>query len=266
MRVRGDGGAVQLGIAGVVALTIGVGVALGGGLYAAGVGTDDSVEIGLDAVSFAACPDGPAIGDFHRGDRVLATARDHSGDWLQLRDPRNLDARVWVIAEYVIPDGDTEGLPVDGCEESGSVATATTTSTTATTSPDDTTPGTTPGTAPVGDTTPPTIGSATASPSDIYTSPCPSGSTPTSAQVRVPVDDAGGIASVTIAWSLANRSGQVTASFVGGQYQGTVGPFPDPVTTTLPKKANLTITAHDVAGNQSQSTANTILTVRSCPI
>jgi hypothetical protein len=266
MRLGGERGALQLGIAQLAALAIGIGVVVGGGLYAAGVGTTDSVEIALDTVPFSTCPDSEQIGDFHRGDRVLTTARDESGDWLQLRDPRNLDARVWVIARYVIPDDTTKDLPVATCRPPGEIGSGPTTTTTTTTPSNSGTTPSTSGTTLAPDTTPPTIGAGTASPALIYTSPCASGSTPTTSQVSVPVTDAGGVASVTIAWTLANRSGQVTASLVSGQYQGTVGPFPNPVATTLPKKTNLTITALDSFGNQSQSTANTILTVNACPI
>lgn len=259
-------GGVRLGITRSAALALGFGVLVGGGLYAAGLGNGGgTTELSLDAVTFSSCPTGTAVGELHRGDRVLATARDESGDWLQLRDPRDLDARVWMLARFVIPDGDTKGLPVDGCAESGTLVTATTVSGPVPV-PGVVAPPTTTGTGPAADTAPPGIGAATVSPSTIYDSPCNSAPTPTTSTVRVPVTDSGGVASVTIAWQLYGRSGQTTASLVDGQYQATVGPFEQPVGGLLPETANITITARDIAGNQSQSTANTILTVNSCPI
>jgi hypothetical protein len=286
MRMGGSAGALELGLVAWVALAVGLGVVIGGGLYAAGVGSGGGTsEYGLDAVAFSSCPRGIAVGEVHRGDRVLATARDESGDWLQVRDPRDLDARVWVLARFVIADGDMRGLPVGGCAESGDVVAAEI-GLGGVPVPGVVTPPTTPGGGPVpsgsvpsgsvpsgsvpsgpsgpsGDTTPPAIAAATANPATIYESPC--GGQATSATVRVPVSDSGGVASVTIAWSLYSRSGQSTASLAGGQYQASVGPFPQPVGGVLPSKASITITASDVAGNTAQSTA-TVFTVDSCPI
>jgi hypothetical protein len=287
MRLTGNRGAVQLGAAGVVAAVIGLGVVVGVGLHAAGVGGSSDLEVGLDAVDYASCPRGAVIGALHRGDRVLATARDESGEWLEVRDPRDLDARVWVIARFVAPDGDTKHLPVGGCAARGALTIgpappitttpglpgAPTTTTTAVVgggtaggSAPSSSPGAAPGPAPVpaGDTTLPSIGVSSASPAAIYDKPgtC---SVATTSVVRVPVSDDTAVQSVTIAWHLFNRSGQATASFVNGQYQATVGPFDAPVGGVLPAFADLTVSARDAAGNQAQSSTSSLLRVNACP-
>lgn len=232
------------------------------GLYAAGLGERaEPVALALDSVPFAACPGGGTLGELHRGDRVLATARDESGDWFQVRDPRDLDARVWVRAPYVVPDEDVADLPVAGCEDRGTVAfgaapTSTTTTTTTTV------PGSTTTTAP-GDTTPPDIGTITATPTTIYDSPC---SLATTSVVRVSVTDTAGVAEVRIAWAIqSGPAGSKLASLVSGEYQATIGPFPAPVGPTLPKPVGLTVTAKDAFGNtKSKAAPASTLTLNSC--
>ena len=65
--------------------------------------------------SYFDCPDGTAIGAFGRGDRVLITGRDDSGDWAEVRSPEAANARVWMRSRQVLADRDTTGLPVVGC-------------------------------------------------------------------------------------------------------------------------------------------------------
>lgn len=76
---------------------------------------DDRVVVSLDAAPYYSCPDGTEIGEFHRGDRVLVTARDGAGDWFQVRAPFDLDARVWVRAPHVVPDTAIGDLPLADC-------------------------------------------------------------------------------------------------------------------------------------------------------
>jgi hypothetical protein len=277
--------AVLLGVAGVA------GVAVGVGAVAAGVGSTNR-DAELDAVPFSTCPEWDAVGDFHRGDRVLATARDAHGDWLQVRDPRDLDARVWVRTTFVVPDADVRELPRADCSHVGTAVltpsaggapvviggpgpTGAAPTTTVTrpgspvaapgaTSPPTLAPGgpateapTSPA-APPADTSPPTVGSATAAPSTVYDTPCTGQAT--TALVRVPVSDPSGIKIVTIAWTIGSSSGSATASLVTGQWQASVGPFAHGTQTG---KVGLAITAVDAYGNQTVAKASP-LSLQAC--
>jgi hypothetical protein len=289
MHLRGECGAVQIAFGVLVGLAVGAGVLVGAGLYAAGVNSGDSIELALDAVPYSDCPAaGSQAGELHRGDRILATARTQSGEWLQVRDPRDLSGRVWVPARFIVPDDTTSDLPVGDCAavaaagapsgEGGPPTTAkgsapTTAPGTPTTAKGSTpTPAsgapTTAGGAPpstaaaVVDNAPPKIGAASATPSTVYDSPC-NGQAVT-AIVGVGVSDVSGVAEVKIAWQIGSSSDTVVASLKGGQYQATLGPFPRPLGVGLPKAVPLTITARDGAGNTTIDKPAP-LTVQSCP-
>src|SRR5690606_40707063 len=60
------------------------------------------------------CPATAEAGEVHDGDRVLVTGVDESGNWLEIRDPERVEARVWVQREYVDPDRDID-VPVAPC-------------------------------------------------------------------------------------------------------------------------------------------------------
>ena len=57
------------------------------------------------------------VGTFVRGDTVLVVGRDDSGDWLQVRNPDDLFARVWVEADLLVPDGEVGDTPVVPCDD-----------------------------------------------------------------------------------------------------------------------------------------------------
>src|SRR5690606_29715927 len=95
------------------------------------------------------CPATAEAGEVHDGDRVLVTGVDESGNWLEIRDPQSLEARVWVQREYVDPDRDLD-VPVAPCalevgrfDRLASAEETTTTTTTTTTPPDEETTTTT---------------------------------------------------------------------------------------------------------------------------
>src|SRR5262245_21189595 len=116
-------------LVGVVATGAAVGVGVG-----AATGGTDSVEVAA-AVSFYGCPDGSPLGDLRGGDRVLATGRDATGDWLEIRSPHNRGARVWVEARFITADASTDALDEKSCDERGELALAPVTETTTTTVP-----------------------------------------------------------------------------------------------------------------------------------
>lgn len=106
-------------------LVVGAGV-VGGGLGVAGVfaPADEAVASPYNVVQVTTpayeCPGGPAVTSLGANERVLAVARDEESAWLQVRDPRNLAALVWLPAGVVTVDvgQDIAALPVgDGCPE-----------------------------------------------------------------------------------------------------------------------------------------------------
>lgn len=129
---------IALGIGGAVAAgALGVGLGYSGAVFG---GSRGAASLASGALTYYSCPATDAGGQFHHGDRVLVTGLDESGEWLQVRNPDNLDDRVWVLREYVDPDDELD-LPVAGCTaEPGSfdqAAAPTTTSTPDTTLPED---------------------------------------------------------------------------------------------------------------------------------
>lgn len=237
--------------------------------------------------SYYDCPDGAALGTVTRGDRVLITGRDASGDWAEIRSPLALNSRVWMRAAQVLPDGDTADLPVFSCnvpveviaatvtttteapdtttETTEATATTQTTGTTQATATTQTTAttqatATTGTTAPPADTTPPLISNPAASPVQIWEQDglgisCPGG-TPRQSIVSATVTDAGGVASVTASWNDPLGSHNVAMSVSGSTYSTTIGPYaagtwPDGSNSSLP----VTILAVDGSGIQSSSLA-----------
>ena len=91
------------------------------------------------------CPNGGLRGTARPGDRVFVTGRDESGEWLELRDPRNQSTRAWVPVDAVDPDAVAD-VPVVPCNPAvellaGEAATTSTSSTvpeTTTTTPETT--------------------------------------------------------------------------------------------------------------------------------
>ena len=114
----GERGAVGGSILAVLGGAAGVGLLVGALLGVTGavslLGETGTVADAANA-SYFDCPDGTAIGAFGRGDRVLITGRDDSGDWAEVRSPEAANARVWMRSRQVLADRDTTGLPVVGC-------------------------------------------------------------------------------------------------------------------------------------------------------
>lgn len=243
-------------IAGGAVVGVGVGVATGG---------PEGVPV-LASVSTFDCPAGAAVGDLHSGDRILATGRDDSGDWLEVRAPNDQGARVWVEARYVTPDGGTADLDVRSCDEEGEVAFApnadvpaadtTTTTVAGAPKPGGGSSGGGGGSGPA-DTTGPTITSASVTPGEIWEQDgggilC--GTKPRQAAVAASATDPSGIASITASWTVGAGGPQ------NRNVPATFGPFPY---LTVPANTSatitITITARDSAGNASTTTRQVVV-------
>jgi hypothetical protein len=232
------------------------------------------------------CPNGAASGRVTRGDRVYITGRDADGSWIQVRDPRSVQARVWLRAAHVLPDEAIDGLPVLSCGlpvtafvEIPDTTTSSTQATTTTTEAATTTAATTTTTqvtttAPPADTTGPAIGNAAATPTQIWESDgsgisCPT-NTPRQATISAAVSDPGGVAAVTASWTDpgGNRSVGMTGS--AGIYSVTIGPYVagvwDPSgQSPYDHVVVVTITARDAAGNTSATTVQfTVIEIWQC--
>jgi hypothetical protein len=262
----GNRGAIalsQLLVAGTIVVG---GAGVGVGLDQAGVfgGGDETVEVSLDAVSTFDCPDGGEVGEVHRGDRVLATGRDDSGGWIEIRDPRDLGARVWVNATYLVPDADLSGLDTRECEVLVAAATTTTLLVPFPGPQPDEGGGSTGGGgggAPA-DTTGPTITNVGASPNHIWEQDgqgitCPPAN-PRQSVVSASASDPSGVASLTASWAFGsvNQTKNIPPPAQFGPFPaGTVSgnaPYDHPIT--------ITITARDNRGNTSTATTTVTLT------
>jgi hypothetical protein len=104
-----------------------IGAAVGGAVAAGAVGLalgwSGTVSLVADATAPVAspatlpyhpCPGTEAMGRFQQGDRVYLTARDDSGQWVQVRSPENQNDQVWVLRQYVDPDAEVD-LPLSEC-------------------------------------------------------------------------------------------------------------------------------------------------------
>jgi hypothetical protein len=136
-RARGERGAAPPAI--VVCLGLLAGAATGFVLERAGVvdplGEPAPVIVRIDRVTAFDCPEGTPVRVLARGDRVVATAQTDDGDWIEIRSPVDLDARVWVSRTAIEGDGGDTGidrLPEAPCDHTGPSTTTTSTSTTST--------------------------------------------------------------------------------------------------------------------------------------
>lgn len=244
--------------AAVVAGGVGVGVALE---QSGALGDDDeTVAVSLDSVSTFDCPEGAAVVELHRGDRVLATGRDPSGAWIEIRDPRDLGARVWVAAPSLVPDRGLSGLAERECARREETVVPSPSNESA---PPEVTTTTQPAKAPAPlpvDLDGPVIGTVGAQPALIFTSG--GACTNITSVVSVGVTDPSGVQSVSVAWSVPGGAGG-TGTPEGAAFR--VGP--QPFSPNLPPNTpvTLTITARDNAGNQSQVTNTAALKVSPCP-
>lgn len=284
--------AALVGGAAVTGVVVGAGLGLTGTLSV----VDEPATVADAAVaSYYDCPDGDALGELTRGDRVFITGRDASGEWAEIRSPVSSNSRVWIRARQVLPDGDTSDLPVLGCLEpvdaivSAVEETTTTTEavdTTATTGttepPPDTTTATTeaPSTTqttgttappPPPDTTPPAISNAFVSPGQIWEEDggvfgisCPPGY-PREATVSANVTDNVGVTTVSASWSDPLGSHSTGMGQSGSTFTTNFGGYPadtwdpdhlDPYTHAV----TITIVARDAAGNESQTTVSVTVT------
>jgi len=191
-------------------------------------------------------------------------------------------------AETTAPDGSGDGP--------GTVATVPTTSTQATTAPPTTTttapvttvapttqattvppttttttitvPPTTTTTTTTPDTTPPTFGQDTTGPTTIWeldtaSLACPPANPRVSTIAIDVTDDGSGVDTVTAGWVIGGTPDSATMTATGATYTASFGPFVYPTVPEIPltHPIAITITARDVAGNQS--TAITTVTVTS---
>ncbi len=267
-----------------------VGAVAGGIAGAAGwvdLAGDESRRPGPATVAIYACPGEQPTGTLHRGDRVFATGVDGSGEWLQVRDPFNLDARVWLQAELVVPDESFDDLPVassrcktpraapsatakppatHGATDTASpapVSTATTPAITAAASPTQTPPGTPqPTPTPVPDTSGPAMTGLAADPASIREdtdgSSC-SPAWPRITTVSVNVSDPSGVKDVTVSWAYEAVSGAEKLTAGAGTSYSTDLSF----IVSQTRDIVLTVKARDFLGNSTTQT--TTVNVRNCP-
>ncbi len=232
-------------------LVVGAGV-VGGGLGVAGVfaPADEAVASPYNVVQVTTpvyeCPGGPAVTSLGANERVLAVARDEESAWLQVRDPRNLAALVWLPAGVVTVDvgQDIAALPVgDGCpEELEFEVVPEETPEPAPEQPQQPSqPGGPPAPPPApSDTTAPYITGPSASPDVLY-----DGYTST---VSVYATDDVNVTNVSITWSGAH-SGSASMTRVGGSSQWAFS-YPDPAAAP-DGYVTFVMRAFDGAGNAS---------------
>lgn len=235
-------------------LVVGAGV-VGGGLGVAGVfaPADEAVASPYNVVQVTTpayeCPGGAAVTSLGANERVLAVARDEESAWLQVRDPRNLAALVWLPAGVVTVDvgQDIAALPVgDGCpEELEFEVVPEETPEPAPEQPQQPSQPGGPPAPPPGDTTPPVLGKPTYDASNGCSVP-----------ITVPASDNVGVTGVSITWTGAT-SGSGQMYFVGGStwrfdYDGLYQPYGN---------VNFTMVARDAAGNTSATGLNAAIPI-----
>lgn len=284
---------------GLVALAA-AGVVLGATGTVDLVGDQEASVVAPAEVAYYDCPDGGALGNLHGGDRVLATGVDGSGDWVEVRSPLDLDARVWVPGEAVEPDRSLDDLPAVECSWTGPDATGGTTPSSEETVPStDTAPPTTgpttvpttgtlapgqtlpPGVVPPGgpgavttttgpggsvppDTSDPFVTGIAAAPRDIWESGCIDPTTEISATVR---DDRDPTPTVTLEWRVGNRSGSGAMQQAGTTFRLRIGPFPVGTLAEIHQTSapvRLILTARDDAGNTTVRDVSDRLTLWAC--
>lgn len=276
-----------LGGALAVGLVIGAVLGLTGGLDLVG---EPARIASAGTASYYDCPDGEILGEVTRGDRVYITARDGSGEWVQVRSPNAVEARAWMRGLHVLPDESLDALPVLACgvpvaaviesattstttvpDTTTSSTTSTTTSSTTTTSTSSTTtipPTTTTTTVPAA----PSVGTVAALEDPIWESydgedvclfdPNLPATTVISAVVSAPA----GVQSVTLNWSVDDEFGSIPMSLSGGQYRATLGPFDaeDPDVVPTDQSLSITITVEVLDTLQRPATAQATVTLNDC--
>ncbi len=229
-----------------------------GGAFGGGSSGEGGLPLAADAAVYYSCSDevasGVAIGELHRGDTVWVIGRS-SGEWLVIRDPRQLTSPAWMPRASLDEVGATADLPEVTCERAANAAATPPSDTTTapdqtTTLPDTTAPGTTvavtnapvtvPLTAP--DTTGPTI-AITPDRDYLYSGldDCPD----QTLDLTVTANDPSGPATVTsVTWARTGASG--TAQALGAnryRIPEQAGSPPAPGVITI------TVIATDALGN-----------------
>ena len=188
------------------------------------------------------CPGGTAVASFTPNQRVFVRERSEDGSWVSVRDPLNGLRTVWVpIGVITVDDGQAppESLVVGGCPEPVVVLTALEQAPVepAPQQPGPPAPPPPPPPPPVGDTTAPTISSAT------WSKPSIGLSDPTTLTVAANDDTA--VTGVAISWSGA-QSGSAQMSASGSQWLYTFTATP-----TASGTITFRVQARDAAGNLS---------------
>jgi hypothetical protein len=207
------------------------------------------------------CPGGPEVTTLQRGDRVLATARDASGEWVQIRDPAQPERSVWIAAKQFDPDRDSMGtLPIASCLQTSAQALPTppspapSTTHLPTRSPKPPSAPSTDSSGSAHDTTGPTVTGVGSDVTDIweagdaYGGKCAS---QTHAMIHASVTDRSGVATVTMSWSYGGHSGSAPMS--GAAHRSVaIGPFPFPADVPAAGvDVKVTLDATDTAGNRT---------------
>ena len=275
----------------VGAIVIG-GVATGFALERAGavsLVTEGSVVAHLDEVPYSTCPDEPALGTLHRGDRVFVTGRTADGAWSEIRAPYHTDSRVWVLSQWLFPDtelvaaaiviplctGDDEpangvhdsttttSLPDDAPTPSSSTSsttTSTSSTSTSTTSSSTTTSSTTTTTSTTlpADSEGPTINFFQSSEADVWENGVYCGAQQQTTAVSAVVFDPSGVTSVQLSWTVGTSSGSVGMSPIAQDvYSVTIGPFDEDTVSGGNASISLMLTATDAHANEASSTSGT---------
>jgi len=200
-------------------------------------------------VNATSCPDGPVVASVERGSRVVALARNADGSQVQVRNPQNVTQLVWVPTSQV--DADTGEAAVSSLPLGAGCPTLFVAQPQVVVPVTPVTPGK-PKPPVVKDTTPPVIGAISVDQTDAC-----------KPIVTAQITDNVGVSSATLKGTSGapyNVNQTVAMSHPGGaNWKGTL---------TMPSNfsgiVNLTITAHDAAGNTS--TAVSKFVDAPCPI
>lgn len=272
-KARSDRGVVRFGLLPLLLGATVAGAVAGGVLSSAGVLrlTGTPPPLPLDAVPLYDCPDGNRAGELRRGDRLLATARDPSGRWIEIRSPADLNDRVWMEGRFAVPDASFDDLPTVECElDTATETPPPTPSPTPLVTPGPRTPGSPtpspPTPSPVTDVTGPSIAGLTTQPGDIWEQwsdgySCEQADT---SAVSAQITDPSGVQSVEVSWSVKGAGGSRPMQPAGDRWSALVGPFSEDTVTDNEQAVpvSVTVIARDEAGNSSSST--TTLTLHNC--
>ncbi|TAL42520.1 MAG: hypothetical protein EPN91_08050 [Salinibacterium sp.] len=213
-------------VAGVAGGALGASGVLGGhdaqSSFAAG-----SINTGVSALG---CPGGSPVVALEPGQRVLAMQRSDDSEWLAVRDPLDLSRTVWLPTAVVVIDpgqADLNSLPIGGCPEPTLIK-----ETHAPAAPKPTAKPSTPG-----DTSVPTITSASGSPNPFYNDQ--------TITIKATAVDNVAVTSVHISWSGA-VSGSGTMTKVGSEWH-----YQFSTTAASFGTVTFTLRAADAAGNKS---------------